>query len=66
MTTHAHIRLKDGRDLEFPLMIGWEAQADQRGISTWDFVVQEAARLWFTDPEDQFNDDDVVSVKVAR
>jgi hypothetical protein len=63
---HAHVRLKDGRDLEFPLLIGWQAQADQRGVSTREFVIQEA-RTWFWGIADsQFEDDEVVKVTVAR
>lgn len=65
MTDHAHIRLKDGRDLEFPLLLGWRTQAEQREITEEEFVIRQA-RWWYEGQEDcQFEDDDIVNVRVA-
>jgi hypothetical protein len=63
MTDHAHIRLKDGRDLEFPLMLGWQAQVEQSELSLRDWVIKQG-QFWFSTSED-FTKKDVLKVRVA-
>ena len=65
MTEHANIRLKDGRDLEFPLYPGWRDEVTDE-MNEMERVI-EIGRTWFTDIEDsQFEDDDIKGVRVAR
>jgi hypothetical protein len=64
MIEHAHVTLKDGTDIQFPLLIGWRHQAKQREESDREFVVRQA-RSWHELVGHQFQDDEVVAWEIV-